>query len=131
MKRPIGITAAALAVGLALTGCSSSNADQEAVSKLALKSAAKYAYGDKESVVGSWTWRDGWAVLVKGVGKNNDGPYVNWQAYAFAPDGGSWKQSQSELVESSSAPDKTPHKATCLTLAQTDAEVRSCGDLSD
>jgi hypothetical protein len=130
MKRPIGITAAALAVGLALTGCSSSNADQEAVSKLAL-SATKPAPGDKESIAGVWKWRGGWSVLVKVTGKNGDGSYTYWNAYGYVPEGKNWDRQQYEVIDQSANPSKTPHKATCLTLAQTDAEVRSCGDLSD
>ncbi|MBT1611888.1 hypothetical protein [Curtobacterium poinsettiae] len=132
MKRHVSITAIALAAGLVLTGCSNTNPDQQTVSKLALKEATKHQVGtDKEAVAGSWEWQNGWSVLVREDGKNSDGPYVNWWAYGFEPDGDGWKRSRYELVEPSTTPEKTPHKATCLTLAQTDSEVHSCDDLSD
>lgn len=132
MKRPLSITAIALAAGLILTGCSSTNPDQETVSKLALKEATKNQHGsDKEAVAGSWEWQNGWSVLIRETGKNSDGGYTNWLAYGYEPDGDGWKRSRFELVDASASPEKTPHKATCLALAQTDSEVHSCDDLSD
>lgn len=132
MKRSLSITATALAVGLVLTGCAGTNPDQETVSKLALREAAKYKTdSDKETVAGSWEWQNGWSVLVREDGKNPQGKYTNWNAYGFVPEGDGWKRSRSEMVESSATPDKTPHKATCLALAQTDSEVKTCDALSD
>lgn len=130
MKRQLSIAAGVLAVGLVLTGCAGGNADKDAVSKLAL-SATKGAGGDTEKVAGAWEWKGGWIVLVRGDGKNSNGSYTNWDAYRYAPSGDSWKRTQHELVDESDEPDKTPHKATCVALAQTDSEAKSCDELSD
>ncbi|MBT1636841.1 hypothetical protein [Clavibacter michiganensis] len=133
MTRHLRTTAGVLAAVALLAGCAGaapSNPDKDAVSQLALD-ATSPAPGDTEAVVDAWQWSDGWAVLVRGDGKNPQGPYTNWEAYGFEPDGGSWKQTRYELVDSSSTPDRTPHRATCTALAKTQEEAQTCAALDD
>ncbi|MFB9665738.1 hypothetical protein HP467_01900 [Curtobacterium albidum] len=130
MKRQLSIAAGVLAAALVLTGCAGGNADKDAVSKLALKERTMTA-GQTEKVAGAWEWKNGWLVLVRVDGKNSTGRYTDWNAYAFAPKGDSWTKTRDELADPADKPESTPHKATCLALAQTDSEVKSCDDLSD
>ncbi len=133
MTRHLRITAGALAVMALLSGCAggaASNPDKDAVSQLALD-ANSPAPGDTEAVVDAWHWRDGWAVLVKVDGRNPTGPYTYWNAYGFQPEGSACKKTRDELVDSSSTPDRTPHRATCTALAQTPEEAQACASLSD
>jgi len=132
MKK-VAIATIALAGVLALAGCAQ-NGDQSAVDSLALKAASKdLPHGDHAAVSGTWTWRDGYSVLTKTTGKNDKGDYTYWKAYGFEKDGGGWKLSENNLVDSDKyTPDKTPHKATCFALAGSDfGEQQKCSQLTD
>lgn len=132
-RRHTIVTAVGLAAVLTLTGCTQ-NSDQSAVDSLALKSAtAHLAKGDHAEVVGTWTWRSGYAVLTKTTGKNDKGPYSYLRAYGYDKTGGTWKVSESNLVDADQwTPAKTPHKATCMALSASNVlEQEQCAKLTD
>lgn len=132
MKR-IAIATIALAGVLALAGCAQ-NGDQSTVTNLALKDAKSHLLpGQSASTAGAWTWGNGYAVLTKTEGKNDKGAYTNWEAYSFEQSRDSWKLVKSELVDGDTyTPTKTPHKATCYALAESNGEEQQkCAQLTD
>jgi len=99
MKRRITIAAIALAGVLTIAGCAQ-NSDQATVTNLALKDAKSHLLpGQSATTEGAWTWGNGYAVLTKTDGKNDKGPYTNWEAYGYQQSGGSWKLVKSDLVD--------------------------------
>lgn len=133
MKRRITIAAIALAGVLTLAGCAQ-NPDQSTVDQLALKAASAHLWpGQHAEVAGTWTWRAGYSVLTKTDGKNDKGPYTNWEAYGYEKAGDSWKLTESNLVDNETyTPTITPHKATCFALSDSNfGEQEQCNKLTD
>ncbi|WIE70343.1 hypothetical protein [Curtobacterium sp. MCLR17_054] len=125
-RRIISAAAVTLAVAVLLTGCAG-NQDKDAVSKLALKDNSSIK-GQQEKVAGVWEWQDtGYVVLVKNTLDGDTG----WEAFAYKPDGDGWKLYNSDSVSKSDDPERTPHKAACLAVVDTDEDQASCSGLSD
>lgn len=131
MNRRITVVAIALAGVLALAGCAQ-NSDQTTVDGLAVKAAQTSGdkYSTKVEAVGTWEWRNGYAVLVKAEIK---GGGANWNAYGFEKSGDAWKLVTSNLVDDETyTPTKTPHQATCYALAGSNGgEQQKCAQLTD
>ncbi|GAB3611555.1 hypothetical protein GCM10027414_36810 [Humibacter ginsengiterrae] len=133
MKRRALAGVLGIAAVLALAGCSQ-NTDQNTVDHLAVQKASQdLPNGDHATVADTWSWRGGYAVLVKTEGKNSSGPYTYWKAYGYQQQNGSWKLTASNLVDDAKyPPGSTPHKATCFALAGSDyGEQQQCEQLTD
>jgi hypothetical protein len=128
-RRIISAAAVTLAAAVLLTGCAG-NQDKDAVSKVALQ-ASDTVKGQTKQVAGVWQKDSGYTALVRIDGKNGTGKYSNWDAYSLTKKGDSWAIKRSEPAYDDDNPTKTPHKATCRALAQTDEEKDQCSALTD
>jgi hypothetical protein len=134
MKKPAII--ATIILLAALTGCANDAApnpgglsgDEKTVAELALAvdEPERDKQGEAGSVVGVYEWREGYSVLVREDGKNNDGDYINYHAYGYEPAGDDWELLNDAPVFSDFHPVKQPEIATCMALADEYSERDAC-----
>lgn len=136
MRKPIQITAAA-ALLLLLAGCapdggpSGLTGDKRTVADLALTvdEDSREKLGHTAEVVDVYEWKDGYAVLIRTDGENQDGDYSNYHAYGYEPEGDSWALENDHSVDASFDPKRQPAVATCMALADGYEEREACSQI--
>jgi len=134
-KRFTALASIAAVAGLLLTGCAGNagNADEEAVSKLALAEfpTVELDTMDDPAVVGVWEFGDGYVALVEQTGTANGKDATDRWAYEFTPAGDSWERGNYNEVDSDAGAETSPHRAACLTVADTETEQNSCASIEE